>query len=125
MTTLTETVHAAEHIVSEANGDLSREKITLKSGQKYGAATVLAKFTSGGDTGKYTKLTPAASDGSQTACATLYADVDATSADTPGVAHVRDCEVNGDIIIFPSGISAPNKATAITNLAAVGIIVRS
>lgn len=125
MTTLNETTRPAEHLVSEANGDRSREKITLKSGQFYNAGTVLAKFTSGGDAGKYTKLNTAASDGSQTACAVLYGHVDATAADKPGVGHVRDCEVNGDIIGWPAGISGGNKTTAIANLASVGIIVRS
>lgn len=124
MTTLTEGAHKAEYMVSEANGDLSRERILLKSGQVYKACSVLAKFTSGGDTGKYTVLNPAASDGSQTAAAILYGSVDATSADAPGVAHVRQCEVNGKIIIFPTGISSPNKANAIAALAAASIIVR-
>lgn len=56
-------------------------------------------------------------DGRRTATAVLYAAVDATSADTPAVAHVRDCEVAEAAL---TGIDAAGK----TDLAALGIIVR-
>lgn len=62
MTTLTEPLHAAESFVSEANGERSREAITVASGLNvtacmvlgaaYGAATSAAK--AGGNTGNGT-----------------------------------------------------------------------
>lgn len=42
---LTETTHAGGCIISEANGNLSREKATLLSGQNLAAGTVLGKIS--------------------------------------------------------------------------------
>lgn len=56
-------------------------------------------------------------DGRRTATGILYARVDATSADVGAVAYVRDCEVAEAHL---TGLDA----AAITELAAVGIIVR-
>lgn len=74
--------------------------------------------------GKYKALDTAATDGSQIAAGVLYAAVDATSADQKGVANVRDTEVNAGLLVWPSGISNPNKAAALAALAAIGIIAR-
>lgn len=75
-------------------------------------------------TKKWKALDPAAVDGSQNARAVLFGNVDATLADKPVVVSVRETEINGNEITWPAGISAPNKAIAITALAAKGIIVR-
>jgi hypothetical protein len=50
--------------------------------------------------------------------------VDATSADVEAVVYVRDCEVNGNEITWPSDIEAAEKTAAIAQLATLGIIVR-
>lgn len=50
MPTLTETLHAASFIASEANGTLSREKVTILSGQDLLAGTVLGKVALGAAT---------------------------------------------------------------------------
>jgi hypothetical protein len=47
MTTLTESLHAGGFMVSEADGTLSREQVTLKSGQNLLAGTVLGKLLTG------------------------------------------------------------------------------
>lgn len=121
MTTLTEGVHANEFRVSEANGDRSREVVTIVSGENLKAGHVLGKITA---SGKYAEHDPAAVDGTETAVAVLYDDTDASAADTKAVAYVRDCELNGDLLTYIAGISAPNKAAAIADLAGVGIHVR-
>jgi hypothetical protein len=74
--------------------------------------------------GKWVEHNAANTDGSQIANGILFAAVDATSADKPGVAITRFAEVNGAEITWKSGISAPNKAAGIAALAAKGIIVR-
>jgi hypothetical protein len=56
-------------------------------------------------------------DGRRTASAILYAGVDATLTDVEAVAHVRDCEVAGNLL---TGIDA----AGITELASAGVIVR-
>ena len=117
----TEGPHAGEFIVSEANGSRSREKGILGVGNNLKAGAVLGKLTSGGD---YAEYDNGASDGSQTAVAILYDDVDATAADAECVVIARDAEVNKSELQFESGQSAGDKAAAYVDLAAVGIIAR-
>lgn len=74
--------------------------------------------------GKYTILAPAALDGSHIAAAVLVDAVDATLADVAGAVVTRLAEVNGNELIYPGGITAPQKATAIAQMQALGIIVR-
>ena len=75
-------------------------------------------------TGKLKALTVAATDGTQLAVGVLWASTDASAADVACAIIARDAEVNGNELVWPAGISAPNKATAIAQLAALGIIVR-
>ena len=92
MTTKTESLHAGGYVVSEAQGMRSREVVTILSGQNLGAGRVIGKITA---SGKYRAHDADNTDGSQTAAGVLFGPVDATAGDTKGVAHVRDCEVNG------------------------------
>lgn len=111
---LTETSHAGEFILAEANGTLSREEIVISSGEGVlKAGTVLGKLASG----EYAAYDNAASDGSQTAVGILYAGVDATSADAPAVMIARHAEV---VEAALTGIDAAGK----TDLAAAQIIFR-
>lgn len=114
MTVYLEDTHAGEFLVSEANGGLSRETITVISGQDLAAGTVLGLITA---SGKYTILAPGASDGSEVAAGVLYDAVDASTGDALGVAVVRLAEVNSAELVWPDGISAGQKATAGTQLA--------
>ena len=108
-----------EHVLSEANGNLSRDEVTLAAGNLV-AGTVLAKNTAG----DYVILAPAGSNGTNIAAAVLYADTDASADPTTAVVHNWGCEVADADLTWPDGITGPQKATAITNLRAVGIKVR-
>ncbi|WP_135469823.1 head decoration protein [Crenalkalicoccus roseus] len=119
MAVLTEPRHAGEFIVSEANGSRSRDAIVTATGTLE-AGTVLGRITS---SGKYVILAPGASDGSQTAAGILYEAVSGT--DQKAVAVVRDAEVSGPGLVWPGSITGPQKATAIAQLAALGVIVRN
>lgn len=66
---------------------------------------------------KYYKLDTTRSDGANYAAGILYRDVDASAADAPGAAYVRDCEINAKMVTWPAGISAGNQATATRQLA--------
>lgn len=121
MAILTEGIHNNEGLISQANGERSRELVTVKSGQKFGAMTVLGQITTGG---KYVQCDPAATDGSEVAVAVSYAAVDATDADTPAVVYARDCELNAKIVQWKTGLSAGAIATATAELAVKGIILR-
>jgi len=91
MPELQEGRYAGEFVVSEGNGRISREIITVLSGETLTAAAVLGKVTA---SGKYKVVDPAAVDGSEVAAGILYDAVDASAADAEGVAIVRLAEVN-------------------------------
>jgi hypothetical protein len=74
--------------------------------------------------GKYTQFDQDGTDGSQIAAGVVVYPIDATAADTEAAAIVRDAEVNGDELTWPSDIEVGEKTTAIAQLATLGIIVR-
>ncbi len=120
MTTKTETTHAGGFIMSEANGNRSRESVTLTSGQTLEAGAVLGKVTSGG---KYVAYDNTLSDGSQAAAGILIGHGDASGGDLLVAIIARDAEVNGDELLWKA--TSPSGTTAgIADLAALGIIVR-
>ena len=123
MTTLTEGKHAGGFLVWEVLRDYTRETITVVSGAgKLEPGTVLGKITTGG---KYTGLAPAATNGSQNAAAILWAGVDASSADAPGVVVLRGpAIVNRHELVWPDGATETQITAATTALAALGIILR-
>lgn len=213
MANLTEGIHAAEFLVSEAHGHRSREEITVLSGQDLVAGHVLGKVATGAATpaavagntgngvlgavtvskgakvgvyrltciepavdagkfllqdpdgitvgtvtvavafsggglaftladgatdfvsgdaftitvaagsGKYVEVNADGTDGRHKAVGILLAAVDASAADAAGVALVRDCEVNRDLLDFGDH-DAGEITAAIAELAEFGIIVR-
>jgi hypothetical protein len=70
----------------------------------------------------YVILAPAAGDGSQTAVAILGYPVDSATAVKSALLY-RYADVNGHDLVWPAGITANQKATAISNLALKGIRV--
>jgi hypothetical protein len=126
MTTLTEGRHAAEFLLSEGNGLISRDTVTLHGGftgaTKLKAGTVLGKLTSGG---KYVASPASGSDGSQTGVAVLLYNVDISVADVDAAVIARDAEVNGAALEYETSVDLDSeKAAKAVQLAAVGIIVR-
>lgn len=73
---------------------------------------------------KEAEYNPAGTDGSQIATGILYGAINATSADTRGVAYKRDCEHNADIVVWKTGITATQKAKGTADLKRRGIILR-
>ena len=121
MTTLTQGQNAGEFMVSEGNGHISRETVTLASGQNLKAGAVLGKVTASGE---YAEYDPTATDGSESAVAVLYDNTDASSAAQSCVAIARDAEVAGAALQWFTGASAGQIATGEAELAGAGIIVR-
>lgn len=113
MTSFTEGRHAGEFILSEASGKRSRENVTIEEGNDLSAGTPV--YLSSGTYREFTNP------GSQAAVGVLYAAVDASGGDAPGVIIARDAEVNGECLVLASGVTLDDVAT---DLAAVGIIVR-
>ena len=123
MTVLVETRHPGEFILSEANGQRSRETITIASGAGIIAAgTVLGKVTA---SGKYIASAVGASDGSEVPAAINIYDANASSLDVPVSAIVRDAEVNGKCLTYHADRDQPaEKLAAHAALANLGVIVR-
>ena len=123
MTTLTEGPHAGSFLTWEVLRDYTRDTVTLASGAgKLAPGTVLGRITTGG---KYTVLTPGASNGSQNAAGILWGPADATDADAPGVVLVRGpAIVNRFELTWPEGATEGQITTATTALAVLGIILR-
>lgn len=123
MPTKTAAPSTGAFIKSEANGDRSRDQITIGGGTGLlQPGTVLGKVTA---TGKYGLYDNEATDGRTAAAAVLYAAVDATSADAVGVAIVRDAEVFFDRLTWgPAVTTQGEKDAGAVDLAAAGIITR-
>ena len=123
MTVLVETRHPGEFILSEANGQRSRETITIASGAGVIAAgTVLGKVTA---SGKYVASAVGASDGSEVPAAINTYGTDASSADATVSAIARDAEVNGKCLTWHADRDQPaERAAANAALANLGVIVR-
>ena len=115
MATKTETRHTAGFISSEANGNRSRQVITLLAAETTGnlaAGTLVGEMNADDGTwGVYDDTDPNSADG------VLIESVDASSANVTATAIVRDAEVNEDEL---TGSDAAGKA----DLLLLGIIYR-
>ena len=122
--------HTGEFLLSEGNGQISREAVVIASGSGVIApGSVLGKFTSGANSGKCSLSPNAAADpnvGNQTAIAVALYGCDATSADQTIAVIARDAEVKADALVFHSTVNdATKRAAKAAQLAAAGIIVRA
>lgn len=121
--TLTQSLPEAEGFIrSEANGNRSRENVTLASGNNLVAGTVLGINAS---TSKYGRVDPEASNGLETAKAILLRDTDASGGDVVCAVLRRDAEVNKSELTYSDGATDNQKSEFDSDLADVGIIVRS
>ena len=123
MTVLIEGLHPGAFLMSEANGQRSRENIIIESGAGIIApGTVLGKVTA---SGKYIASAIGAADGSETPAAINLYGADASTSDAAVSAIVRDAEVNGHCLVYHADRDQPaEKDAANAALGALGIIVR-
>ena len=119
MTVLTQGIQTGEWLISEGEGQFSRDQAvaTVAGGIALPSGTVMGRVTA---SGKLVKYDNAASDGSQAAVAILYTALPGTNGDRPVTVFSRACEVNGAMLNGGTGVDAPGKA----DLLALGIIVR-
>jgi multisubunit Na+/H+ antiporter MnhE subunit len=121
---LTEGQYAAEFILSECPGTISRDTVTVT----VAATTTLAPGTVLGQlsaSGKYVPYDDAASDGRETAAGILYAEAaNATGApvDVEAVIVNFAAEVRGDDLTWGGGV---DEDAGTADLAALGIKVRA
>lgn len=119
---LTEAGKTGSCIISLANGNQSKDNVTLLSGQDLAANTVLGKITA---SGKYAAVDPGSPDGRATAAAILLEATDASGGDKTVAIIARDAEVIADELIWPTTSPAVDTDAGIVDLATHGILVRS
>ena len=74
--------------------------------------------------GKVVAIDFAAVDGSEDAAGFVIADYDATAGDVEGVAIVRDAVMVAENLVWPDGATEDQKAAALAQLMALGIVAR-
>lgn len=119
MTTFTEGRHTAEFILSEANGNRSRENGTLASGQNLTAGTVL-QFNSDNKLVVFDGTRDSGAGLDPQAEGVLLADGDASTGDLVVAYIARDAEVNINLLTYPS----TDRAETIASLKVKGIVAR-
>lgn len=123
---LTEGKHTGEFILSEANGNRSRDNVTVTvpANTTLEAGYVLAKLSA---TGKYVPYDNAGSDGSEVAAGVLYSTLvndSGAPVDVDGVVVNQDAEVRGDDLVWKTGLVDADETAGKADLLALGIKVR-
>ena len=119
--TFTEGPHSAEFILSEAAGQRSREggwltdPVTIKVGQPVKSVAATS------DTPK--RWIPAVL-GADCEALAIYGGTSTSGNDLRIALLVRDAEVNGKLIQWPTGMVQGEKTAGIAKLATAGIIIR-
>lgn len=115
MTTITEGVHCAEFIMTEANGSRSRETVTIAAAAPaMVAGTLVGKITA---TGKFSVYNNAASDGSEVAAGIVYDNVADKTVDQRVTIIARHAEVVAALL-------TGSDAAGLADLKALAIIAR-
>lgn len=124
MATYTEPSRPFQFLLSEGEGEISRESITVASGAGVLLpGTVLGKVTA---SGKYVAYDNDAADGSQTAVAILCYGIDATSADVTTSAIVRLAEVSKANLAWGAAVTTQGeKDAAYVDFASAFVIARA
>lgn len=120
MSATTQGARAFEHILWEAS-EISREVVTIASGNAITPGMVLGKITA---TGKYAPYDDNNTDGTQTAVAISCDAVDAATADKQALVTVRLAEVVASKLSWAATVAAGEKTTAYADLAAAFVIAR-
>ncbi|MFP4146582.1 MAG: head decoration protein [Halorhodospira sp.] len=123
MTKLTEGQHNSEFLIAEANGHISREAVTIASGEELEPGHVLGRVS---DSDEYKVYNPSNDDGSEEAVAVCCGHVDASDESVSGVPIIaRHAEVNAEELVWFDDATDDEKKTGISELAEKsGIIAR-
>lgn len=107
----------------EAPNLYSRDRATIAAGQTLALGTVVGAVTA---TGQLKALNPAGTDGTEVAVGVLATDIDAAlAARDDAVLIARHAIVASHALVWPDGITAPQEASAVAQLQALGILIRT
>lgn len=117
---------ALAFVLSEGNGKISREVVTIASGAGVlEPGSVLGQITASKKYAFSPNALVVGKEGAETANAVLAYGVDATSADVEAVIIRRVAEVKTPMLIFDASVNDATKRTAkLSQLAAATIIAR-
>ena len=122
MPVMTQSKNLGDVLKYEAPNLYSREAAVVAAGQNLAIGTVLGRKTADG---KFHALAPAANDGTEAAIGVLATDTDATLIDREDALLIaRHAIVARNGLIWPAGITAPQKVAATAQLTALGVLVR-
>ena len=123
MPAIQETLNLGDLLKYEASHLYSRDQLTVLAGEVLPLGAVVGQVSA---TGKVKALDTAASDGSEVVCGVLIAPQDALSGDqTDGLIIARHAIVADHALTWPIGITDSQKAIALSQLKALGILVRT
>ncbi|OLF53796.1 head decoration protein [Pseudomonas chlororaphis] len=120
MATFTQPKDPGDLLLVEVCAGWTKDKVTLLGGPNYLFGQVLAKVS-----GKYQVLDLAGTGAAKKSAAILLEAVDATAGDQPGLVISRGATVDLAELAWPAGITEPQKATALDELNALGIVART
>lgn len=116
MPSATQAKNLGDLLKYEAPNLYSRDQGTVAAAQKLALGTVVGRETA---SAKLKALDPGASDGTEAVVGVLGNDIDATLIDREdAILIARHAIVARGALVWPAGISAAQKATAIEQLAA-------
>ena len=123
MPVIQETLNLGDLLKYEASHLYSRDQVTVLAGEVLPLGAVVGRVSA---SGKVKALDPIATDGSEIAVGVLIAPQDALAEDqTDGLIIARHAIVADHTLTWPAGITPLQKATALHQLNALGILVRS
>ena len=122
MPVITEGLNLGDLLKYEAPNLYSRDQVTVAAGQNLVLGTVVGIDAT---TAKVKQIDPAATDGSEVAVGVLATSVDASLIDREdGILIARHAVVADHALTWPASITPLDKATAIAQLKAAGVLVR-
>ena len=122
MPVITEGLNLGDLLKYEAPNLYSRDQVTVAAGQNLVLGTVVGIDAT---TAKVKQIDPAATDGTEVAVGVLATSVDASLIDREdGILIARHAVVADHALTWPVGITPLDKAAAIAQLKAAGVLVR-
>ena len=123
MPAIQESLNLGNLLKYEASHLYSRDQVTVLAGEVLPLGAVVGRVSA---SGKVKALDPIATDGSEIAVGVLITPQDALAGDqTDGLMVSRHAIVADHALTWPAGITPLQKATALHQLNALGILVRS
>lgn len=120
MPVIAEQANLGDLIKYEAGSLFSREDIIVNTGQNIAFATVVARLTTGGNI----VTLNSGGGGSDVAVGIICDDVNASTGAKKSLMIARHAIVAEDAVVWPAGTTATQMATAISQLKALGILIR-